>query len=373
MHNISADSLVNLLSFDYKGVDIRLKSLSIGEMYDDNVRFEKENKIDDLITIAGIEAVAKYEGKRRMFEIGADVSSQTFAHHDVYDNITQEVTTRFRNEFSKYDSVSLTNHFSHSDAPLFNRKKDFFLEQFGRTGGRFDYYQNRFDIEYLREVTRRLAVSFRYDNDIDVFTGVDMENSFYHSAGARANYMLTSDTGLLLSGNYAGRWFEDGGNASIYTITTGIRQTITNKIYFDGKIGVNVVDSFDNEDFSKLLADAALFYRTDSDLLGRLSFTKKTDTNPYVEDVFNNWRISASLAHQFLKRLGSSVSVFYGRGEFDASGSEQRFTGLNTTVLYDISKRLTGTFTYTYSDADSNINTADYTKNTAFFGIKAEF
>ena len=32
-------------------------------MYDDNVTFDKENKIDDFITILGVGMSAKYEGK----------------------------------------------------------------------------------------------------------------------------------------------------------------------------------------------------------------------------------------------------------------------------------------------------------------------
>ena len=52
-----------MLSYNYKGFDIKLKGITLGEMYDDNVTFDKENKIDDFITILGVGMSAKYEGK----------------------------------------------------------------------------------------------------------------------------------------------------------------------------------------------------------------------------------------------------------------------------------------------------------------------
>ena len=171
----------------------------------------------------------KYEGKAKTLELIGYVSNQTFAENKDFNNITQNVTLNFKNEFSEYDRMSLKNVFSHTDAPLFFRE-DFFDEQFGRTGGRFDYFKNRFTTNYSRDVTKHLVVIARYANDIDAFSGVDLLNSFQNKAGAEMDYIFSSSTIFFFSYDIAHRQFEEGKNALINTITPGIRQYFTKKI-----------------------------------------------------------------------------------------------------------------------------------------------
>src|SRR3989337_3025214 len=144
-----------------------------------------------------------------------------------FNNITQEIAINFMNEFSEYDRMHLTNSFSHSDEPIFFR---------------------------------------------DEFFRVEVES----------NYSITPDTAFLFSYDFANRKFEEGSDASINTVTTGIRQDITRKIYFDGKAGLSFIDSFNDESLIRPVLEAAFSYEVDTFTLARLSFRKKTDTNPYI-------------------------------------------------------------------------------------------
>ena len=74
-----------------------------------------------------------------------------------------------------------------------------------------------------------------------------------------------------------------------------------------------------------------------------------------------------------LERLGCSLSVFYGEGEFISSTFKQKLLGVNSSLKYDISRNLKGNFKYTYSQFDSNNESAGYLKNTVFLELVAEF
>jgi uncharacterized protein (PEP-CTERM system associated) len=74
-----------------------------------------------------------------------------------------------------------------------------------------------------------------------------------------------------------------------------------------------------------------------------------------------------------LERLGCSLSIFYGEGEFVSSTFKQKLLSTNSSLKYDISRNLKGNLTYTYSQLDSNVETFGYSKNTVFLGLVAEF
>ena len=370
--DLTVTQFLDSLSFNYKGIDVKVTGVSIGETFDDNVTFANKDKINDFITDAGGGVRVTYEKKTMTLELIGNANNRTYEKNSDFDNITEDITLNFKNEFSEFDRISLKNVFTHSDAPLFFRE-DFFNEQFGRTGGRFDYFRNKSNANYSRDVTKQLTVIARYANDIDMFSGVDLQNSMQNKAGFELDYIFSSATIFYFSYDFTHREFEEGKNAVFNTITPGVRQYFTKKIYFDGKIGVDFIDSFDDKKLIKPNVQSSLNYEIVE--LTRLSllFTKKYDTNPYTEDLFNNWRTSLSFSRQLLERLGCSLSLFYGDGEYISSNSTQKLMGASPIFTYDINKNLKGNLTYTYSQLDSNFESSGYTKNTVFLGFVAEF
>lgn len=371
--DLTITRFLDSLSYNYKGFDIKITEVSVGETFDDNITFTKENKLEDFITDLRLGLGIKYEGKTRTFDLTGYISNQTFAKNDTFNNITQDINLNFKNEFSKRDRISLNNVFTHFEAPS-STDEGYFSQQFGRSAGRFEFFQNKFNIDYSNDVAKQLSLFVKYANEINVFSGIDRPNSFLNRPGFGLNYIF-SPTATIFSFSYdfTSIQFEDENDATIHTTGPGVRQYITKKLYFDGKTGVDFIDSFDDENLTRPFVQASLTYILDEKTRARLSFDKKYATNPYFADIFNNWHTSASLTRQMLERLGCSLSFFYGEGEFVSSTFEQRLLGVNSSLKYDISRNLKGNFTYTYSQLDSNVETAGYSKNTVFLGLAAEF
>ena len=371
--DLTITRLLDSLSYNYKGFDIKITGVSIGETFDDNITFVKENKLEDFVTDLRLGLGVKYEGKTRTFELTGDISNQAFAKNDTFNNITQHINLNFKNELSKRDRISLNNVFTHFEAPS-STDEGYFSQQFGRSTGRFEFFQNKFNVDYTNDIAKPLSLVVKYANEINVFSGVSNPNSILNKPGLGLRYLF-SPTATIFSFSYdfTSVQFETEEDATINTIGPGIRQYITKKLYFDGRTGVDFINSFDDENLTKPFVQASLTYIIEEKTSASLSFDKKYETNPYFADIFNNWRTSASLTRQMLERLSCSLSIFYGEGEFISSTFEQKLLGVNSSLKYDISRNLKGNLTYTYSQFDSNVETVGYSKNTLFLGLVAEF
>ncbi|QII12815.1 hypothetical protein KsCSTR_34360 [Candidatus Kuenenia stuttgartiensis] len=371
--DLTITRFLDSLSYKYKGFDIKITEVSVGERFDDNTTFTNENKKEDFITNAQLGLGVKYEGKTRTFELTGDIGYQAFAKNSNFNNITQHINLNFKNEFSKRDRINLKNVFTHIEAPS-SEDEDFSLQQFGRSTGRFEFFQNKFDINYSYDIAKQISLFVKYANEINIFSGSNRSNSFLNNPGVGLSYLFSpTETIFLFSYDFTSVQFENDPDATIHTIGPGIRQYITKKLFFDGKTGVDFIDSFDDENLTKPFVQASLTYIVNERTRARLSFDKKYTTSPYFADIFNNWRTSASVTRQMLERLGCSLSIFYGEGEYVFSSFEQRLLGVNSSLNYDISRNLKGRLTYTYSQLDSNFETAEYSKNTVFLGLTAGF
>ncbi|MBM2832965.1 MAG: hypothetical protein HW406_126 [Candidatus Brocadiaceae bacterium] len=367
----SVTQFLDTLSYEYKGFDIKLKNMSMGETYDDNVTYVNENKLEDFITTLGVGIGALYEGKAKTLEITTNIGHQEFAKNNDFNNDTQGLSIIYKSDISKYDHISITNNFAHTDAPIFF-KSEIFQEQLSTTG-KMDIFRNRFHTDYSRDVTKQMNITFKYNNDMDIFTAANLPNSFYNSIGVESNYTITPNTIFLPSYDFSNRLFEGESDASINTITPGVRQYITKKIYFDGKAGLSFIDSFTDDSLVRPFLDTAFSYEVNNRTLAKMLFTKKVDTNPYTIDILDYWRTTASVAQQLSERFRYSQSIFYGNGEYISFNTSYELVGTNTLLTYDINRSLQGTFSYTFSHVDSNFEAGGYTKNTVFLGLTAEF
>lgn len=372
--DLTVTRFLDSLSFKYKGFDIKLKEVFLRETYDDNITFVKKDKEEDFITDLGFGFGVNYEGKTRSLQLTGEITDQIFAKQPEQNNITQYLNLNFTNEFSQHDRIKISNVFSHFEAPSSSDGEGYFSAQFGRSTGRFEYFKNNFDIAYSNDVSKQITCYAKYSNEINVFSGTDRENSFLHKPGLGMSYVF-SPTATIFSFSYdfTSIEFENDVNATIHTIGPGVRQYITKKLIFNGGAGVDIIDSYDDENFTKLYVRSALTYIIEEKMSANLSYIKKYDVNPYYESIFNNWRVSASLSRQILERMRVYLAVFYGDGEFVNFDGEQDFIGTRSSLRYLISSNLSGDFTYTYSDLNSDDEDSGYSKNTVFFGLTAEF
>jgi len=372
---LSVTNFLDSLSFNYKGFDVKLKEILIEETYDDNVTFEEDDKLDDYITNIGFAAGVEYEGKNRSMGLFGKIVNQTFAEHTEFDNLTEEVQFSFQNEFSKYDRISIHNLFVHTEAPLFFRD-DFFEEQLERDEqrGRFDRFNNTFDIDYTREITKNLNAGILYTNGFNLFSGIDLLDSYLNELGISADYSFNYYTTLLFTYVFSHRDFESpGDDALINSIAPGIRYYITKNLFLEGTSGISIIDSFSDRSIIKHIFNTSINRDIDVNTQASVLFEKKYETSQYSENVREQWRASASLRRRVSERLLCSFQIFYGENKSIDTDFKQELIGSRVFFTYDITRNFKGRFAYSYSDADSNAEDADYTKNTFSLGITAEF
>lgn len=352
--------------FNFRGLDIKVKT-AVNEAYDDNITSAGENKKGDFVTSLALGLDVKDEGKTRSLKLSGNIRQQVFAQKHSYNNISQGLSLSFRNEFSKYDRITLKNAFSHTYEPRS------FKEAFGRTSGRYSYYRNRFNLDYTRDISRQLSLSVSYANELNEISGKDLNDSYLNRLGFEADYFFSSATVFLFSYEFAGRNFNSGEDASTHTIAAGIKHYLSRQFYFDGKTGVDFVDSYSGRNYTKPIISISLADEIDENTRAAISFTKEYSANSYRENLFSYRQISAFFTRRLLERLGCSFSGFYGRGEYTSSNITDKLRGVSVGFSYDLRKNLKGKLTYTYSKTDSTPASREYTKNVVSAGLSAEF
>ena len=378
------------LDYNYKGFDIKFKSFAVGETFDDNILYTKNDKKEDLITNINLGVGIKYEGKMNTFELIGNLYNEIYAKNDEFNSTSEDVGLNFKSELSKNDRISLNDVFLHTYLPLFF-KDQFISDQFGRPQDRFSQYKNLFHTEYTHDLTRQLSTSIKYDNELNLFpsdtVSVDpslnnniLSDSFLNKATSETSYLLSSSTTISFLYSFLYEQFaerritENGKDASIQTIAPGIKQYITKKMYFIVRPGIDFIDSYDGGDLVKPNIQSSLTYEMDVNTRFLLLYEKRYDTNSYVNDIFNQWRTSLSFTHQLSERFGFSQMLFYGKGEFISSDtSRQQLLGSKSSFTYDINKNVKGELAYSHAESDGEIGTAGYSKNTVFIGLTAAF
>ncbi len=369
--DVSLMNFMNSLSFNLKGFDIKIKDITMGETYDDNITYAKKETKEDFITKLGIGISALYESKKSTLEVAGNVSHEAFAENSIFDNTTQDITLGFKSELSQYDRISLKNVFYNDVTPLFFEGPSFSANK--QASSRIPYYKNRFTVDYARDVSRQLTFKVKYASDVDAFETNTLLDSFVNKAGLEANYMLSVTTILLTTYDFSNRQFEDKQDASINTIAQGVRQYITKKLYFDIGGGLDFVDSYKEDTFIEPIVLSALTYDMNDNTQFRLSFNKKDDTDPFNEQIAHYWRTSLFFTRRVSERLGCALGLSYSDVEYIPSNFEQKVLDASSAFTYDINRHLKGRLTYTYSQSDTTHGTADYTKNTVLLGLEAAF
>lgn len=102
----------------YMGLGLKVNG-TVSEIYSNNITFAKEdeNKIEDLMTMLALGMDMKYEVERRTLGLSGQVNRRIRTESSDIQNSSENVNVYFRNEFSKYDRVKLSNIFTHTQLP----------------------------------------------------------------------------------------------------------------------------------------------------------------------------------------------------------------------------------------------------------------
>ncbi|MCK5218624.1 outer membrane beta-barrel protein [bacterium] len=340
---------------------------SFSEGYDDNVTYVKNNSIRDFVTnfLAGAEI--KREGKTCSLSIDVNVACQLFAGNTSFNNVAEYIAVRAKKELSKCDQLTLNDSFSHAEEPRS------FEDTFGRTGGRYFTYQNYFTMGYRRDLSQQLAWGIRYGNDSKNFSRKDMDDSSVNTVGTGLDYAFDSETVLSPKYDYARQDFSSGHSATENEISVNLRRFLTAQLYIDLQTGVDFIDSYDGQNYTRLLYRAGLTNDIDENTRCVISVEKKFSTTAYAQDLLDSWRVSIKLAKQLTARFQVLLNAFYGNGTYVTTDIKDKFTGVNAGGSYDLTEKIKLKLNYAYSKDDSTQLTNSYTKNTVYAGVSAEF
>ncbi len=349
-----------------KDLDVKLKT-SFDQKYDDNITYAESDKKTDFITTLSVGMDVSYESKKMLTELSADVVQQLFWKYTKDDDTSQHVRINVSRQLSKSDNIIVSDTFSHTFDPLN------FAEEFAREGDRNSYFRNKFDFIYLKNFTEHLSIRVGYGNDLDTTSRSDRIDSYVNRVSLEGIYVFSSKSIFFGKYDFLNRKLEPGGSASINTISGGVRQYFTEKLSFDGRIGVDIIDSYNGKMYVMPLWIGTITDQITEKTSANLSFTQRYSTNPYTDDVFNSKRLSVGIDSQLRKKLSGSVAAFYGRGEYVSLGIEDNLFGGNVALRYNIYKNLKGNLSYTYSRKTSNFVERKYKKNVVRLGVSTEF
>ncbi len=355
-------------AFTYKGLDIKIQG-TIAEIYNDNITFaKKEDKKVDIITTLALDLGVKYEGRRRALEFTGRINRQFHTIQSDIKSSSENLILSFKNEFSKYDRIRLTDTFSHTHVPASIE------EEFGRIRGRRESYNNNFNFNFTRDISEHFTVIAKYANGLSkILEGEgDSRDSYLNRLGIVTEYMHSTATTFLLSYTFSTTKYV-AGDTSAHSIATGMRQYITRQLYFDGKVGIDFITSVNNKDTVKNAIEVSLTDEIDETTVSKLTFVRRDRTVSDTDDIFSNWRITGSLKKQLSEKLNGSLSGFYGQGEFVSSGITDRLLGASTAVSYEFKEGFGGRLTYIYSALDSTDEIREYTRNTLSMGLTKAF
>jgi uncharacterized protein (PEP-CTERM system associated) len=187
------------------------------------------------------------------------------------------------------------------------------------------------------------------------------------------DYSLSSADILSSEYGFSKREFDPGTSGTTHELSGKYRHFLTKKLYVDLQTGVDVIDSYNNKDYVKPLYRAKLTQDLDQNTQAGVLLEKQYTLPSDKQDLFNSWRFSATLDKELSARLTGGLKVFYGEGNYVASDETDKFTGLETGLAYELTKKTKVNLKYVFSKEASSTVNAGYTRNVVFAGIKTEF
>lgn len=352
--------------FSFEDLDLKVKA-NLSESYDDNITSASANEKKDIITNINFGLGLEYEGKIRNFGLLANITRQIYAKYSDFDNTSESLTFNFQQELSKYDRISLKNRFNHTYEP-----RDF-EDEFGRAGGRYNYYRNTFNLGYNKDISKQLSAGARFVNEIYTTSKEGSNDSYLNNIGFDGSYFLSSRDMIMVSYDFKLMTFSNDQEAGINSLSGGLRHYLTSQLYCDGRVGIDFIDSYNNEKLNELSFQASLTNDISENSTAGLTFSKQVGTKSYTADIFDYWQFSGALKRRIFERLSCVLSGFYGEGEYTAAKITDKLSGLSAGFSYDLSKDIKGNVSYSYSSTDSTDTSREYERNKILVSISANF
>lgn len=355
-----------LFAFHLGDIDLGI-SASVHQTYDDNITSRERDKLSDLVTDVSAGLSLAQEGRLRRLELAAGISQELFAQYNEYNQTTAAADLAYEQYVTKHDQIFLQNSFVYTD------EGRTFEEAFERETARYSYYRNRFGLDYTKELSKQLHLSARYGNDLYFRTQEGRSDTYTNTAGVDTVYFISSANILFFSYDFSSTNFDPGNDAFIHTLSSGFRHHLSPQLYFDARGGADFINSYNSEDYIRPMWQASLSNDIDRNTSVNMSFFKRYSANTDTQDLFDSWQLSGNFTKQLLERLGFSLSVFYGEGEYKNFNITDKFLGASSGFAYDLTRHINTNLNYSYIDRSSTVDGRAYRRNRITLGVRTEF
>ncbi len=335
--------------------------------FDDNITSAETDVKDDFSTFFKLGLEGVYESKTESLTFDGSIDQELFAQEDEYNSTSQYLDLEFKKEFSSHDRILVKNSFTHAERPRT------LADEFGTSAGRYDYYLNKFALGYDHDFTEQFAVKLKYANQLYDPSISTISSSMLNKPGFQADYKFSSRTIGSVYYDYHNYNFDPDGTAHKHSPAVGVRQYLTEQLYADIKAGSDFIRDANDDDSVHGNFSFGLFNELDEATQAGIIFAKEHSFNYDSSDVFDNWRVSIYGNRQVSQRVSLGGVLFSGGGEFEQSGTKQKFNGVGVKASYDINKNVKATLDYMFSRNDSSSAGDDYKKNTVSLGIMVKF
>ncbi len=352
-------------AFQLGGFDIK-PIIALQEKFDDNISSASSNVKSDFITLLSLALEGIYETKVESLSIKGTVEQKIFAKENDFNTTSEFVNMKFKRELSQFDRLTMDNNFTHAD------ESTSFADEFGRTSGRYDYYKNFCTLGYEHDFTEQLTGKLKYSNEFYDPTIKTVSDSVLNRPGLELAYAFNSQTIASVFYDYSNRAFNPGGTVSIHSTAAGLRQYLNNQIYVDLKAGADFIKTIDDQDTIRPNYSAALTNEINETTKAGISLSKSHTDSFSSSDLFDKWSVSLFLGKELVRRLYLNAAAFTGGGSF-ATGSKEKFYGINLGLDFEISKDMKVNTGYTFIRRDSSVTGQDYDKNTVLLGLTINF
>ncbi len=341
---------------------------SIDETFDDNVNSSSSDSESDWITNMAIGLGIRSEGRRFEFDFIGNVYQQINLKNSDNNANSQDLALSINSAFTENISLQLSDAFQH-----YPESRDF-NTMFSRGDAGTAYISNVFSSQLSVDVTKQLFFDLQYNNRIMENSSSSLSDSVQHNPGIDAGYYINTSN-IIRAGfmkfymNYdnGGRQEQDRGYAEYELHFTDQTAAVLHGGY----------DYTDSTEGQSLDTRWRVSVTDNVDKKNRLSivYLKENTISNIINDTFDNWSITGSLARDISLRINTGLSAFYGSGSYRVSGVKESLAGASLSLSYAVTEFISFNlgYTHTWNNSESGGDKTGYHRNQASAGLSALF